>query len=173
MKKIVCFMMVVFSLCCFMGCSSKSNEEYLRIHIRANSNLEIDQNVKYKVKDEVVNYLTPKIAECSSLEDVCKTIEQQKTGLEALCNKTLKNNGFDYVAKVKIQNEYFPTRAYGEYVLQADFYDALIIELGSACGDNWWCVVYPPLCFINAKELDSTSIKYKSKIYELINKFFD
>ena len=56
---------------------------------------------------------------------------------------------------------------------KADFYDALIIELGNASGDNWWCVVYPPLCFLNSKDLNTTNIVYKSKIYELINKFFN
>ena len=63
--------------------------------------------------------------------------------------------------------------SYGDYVLEADFYDALIIELGEAKGDNWWCVVYPPLCFLNGKEIDTNKIKYKSWIMELINKFFD
>ena len=56
------------------------------------------------------------------------------------------------MANVKFQNEFFPTRVYGDYVLEADFYDALIIELGNASGDNWWCVFYPPLCFLNSKD---------------------
>ncbi len=174
MKKIICLIMLLLSLSVlvFTGCG-KREESYLRIHIRANSNLEADQNIKYKVKDELVNYLTPQIAQCNNFSDVVKTIEDKKTALENLCNKILKENGFEYVSKVCLQNEYFPTRAYGEYVLESDFYDAVIVELGSAKGDNWWCVVYPPLCFINAKELDSTSIKYKSKIYELIKNFFD
>ena len=58
-------------------------------------------------------------------------------------------------------------------MLESDFYDALIIELGEACGDNWWCVVYPPLCFLDAKQLDLSNVKYKSKLIEIINNFFD
>lgn len=174
MKKNICLLMVMlgFSLVLFVGCNN-NNEEYLRIHIRANSNLAIDQNIKYKVKDEVVNYLVPVISNCSNLTDIKTAIENQRHNLKMLCDDILKQNGFEYVSKVELCNEYFPTRAYGEYVLESDFYDALVIELGSASGDNWWCVVYPPLCFINAKEIDSTSIKYKSKIYELIKNFFD
>lgn len=175
MKKI--FLMIITFICfvpMLVGCSVKNeNESYLRIHIRANSNLSVDQNIKYEIKDEVVNYLTPIIAGCESLQDVKNAIKISKNEIENICDKHLVRSGFNYKSTAKIQNEYFPTRAYGEYVLKADFYDALIIELGEAKGDNWWCVVYPPLCFLNAKETNTSNIKYKSKLYELINKFFD
>lgn len=167
---------VLLILCCvpvLTGCNFNCEESYLRIHIRANSNLSVDQNIKYEIKDEVVSFLTPHIAKCSSLDEVKNSLNSLKNDIENICNKILKDNGFNYVAKAKIQNEFFPTRTYGEYVLEADFYDALIIELGEACGDNWWCVVYPPLCFLNSKDINTTNIKYKSKLYELISKFFD
>ena len=173
MKKMISACLVVlFTMLCF-GCVNKQNESYLRIHIRANSNLEIDQNVKYKVKDFVVDFLTPIIAECNSFEDVKLSLENNKTQIENVCNNVLKTEGFSYVASASITNEYFPTRAYGNYVLESDFYDALVIELGEASGDNWWCVVYPPLCFLDAKNLDLEGVKYKSKLVELINNFFD
>ena len=68
----------------------------------------------------------------------------------------------------KLNNEYFPTRAYDDLVLENGYYDALIIELGSGKGDNWWCVVYPPLCFADCTQ----KIEYKSKFLEIINKIF-
>lgn len=172
MKKMLGLIIILFVAFGFAGCSNKTSNDYLRIHIRANSNLQIDQNVKYKVKDEVVGFLTPLIANCKNLTDVENMVEKNKTNIESVCNKVLKQNGFLYTATAKIKQEFFPTRAYGEYVLESDFYDALVIELGSGSGDNWWCVVYPPLCFLNAKEINGTNLKYKSKIYELINKFF-
>lgn len=173
MKKVLSVVAVMFCvLFCLTGCT-QNKESYLRIHIRANSNLSIDQNVKYLVKDEVVMFLTPIIANSVSFEDVKQKLENNKSNIENVCNSVLKNAGFNYTAKAKIATEYFPTRAYGEYVLESDFYDALIIELGEASGDNWWCVVYPPLCFLNAKEINGTSIKYKSKLIEIINNFFD
>lgn len=164
---VVCFSPILFA------CSFESEQSYLRIHIRANSNLNVDQNVKYEIKDEVVSFLTPIIANCSSIDEVKNALNSNKESIKSVCDSILSKNGFNYVANVKIQNEFFPTRAYGEYVLEADFYDALIIELGNASGDNWWCVVYPPLCFLNSKDLSTTNIVYKSKIYELINKFFN
>ena len=78
----------------------------------------------------------------------------------------LKNAGFNYHSKVAVRNELFPTRVYGDFTLEEGFYDALIVELGEAKGDNWWCVVYPPLCFTGTE-----NIKYKSKILEIINSF--
>lgn len=141
--------------------------DYLRIHIRANSNSVEDQNVKYKVKDSVVEYLTPYITECESFEDVVVMVETHKESLENVADEVLRSNGFDYVSNVEIDNEYFPTRCYESFVLSADYYDAIIINLGSGQGDNWWCVVYPPLCF-----KDTKNVMYKSKIAELIKKYF-
>lgn len=174
MKKFLSVIMLLFcGLTCFMGCSKNEDQRYLRIHIRANSNLSVDQNIKYLVKDEVVNFLTPLISNATSFEDVKQTLTNSKVKIESVCNDVLKCNGFNYTANAKIATEYFPTRAYGQCVLKSDFYDALIIELGEASGDNWWCVIYPPLCFLNATELDSSNIKYKSRLVEIVNNFFD
>ena len=90
-----------------------------------------------------------------------------------MTDKVLENNGFCYKSKAKLNEEYFPTRSYGELTLTDGFYDALIIELGEAEGNNWWCVVYPPLCFIGAEGSDTNNIKYKSKLYEIVQNFFD
>lgn len=177
MKKLFLILLILI-LPIVTGCSNNVTNEitadsYFRIHIRANSNLDVDQNVKYKVKDEVVNYLTVKLSQCTSKQQVINCVEGNKQNIKQLCEQVLSNNGFNYSANIVIRNEFFPTRAYGDYVLESDFYDALIIELGEAIGDNWWCVVYPPLCFLNGKEINTDKIKYKSWIMELIGKFFD
>ena len=148
-----------------------NNSEYLRIHIRANSNLECDQNVKYKVKESIVEYLTPYLATCTTKDLATQTIENKKQEIINIANKTLNENGFYYSANVKINNEYFPVRSYNDLTLSSGFYDAVIIELGKAQGDNWWCVVYPPLCFTNFES--GKNIIYKSKILEVINNFFN
>lgn len=177
MKKYFIFVLMFLIIPLFMGCSTTTNQisadSYFRIHIRANSNLSVDQNVKYLVKDEVVNFLTKKLELCENKNQVINCVEGNQQNIKQLCEQVLNNNGFNYSANIVVRNEYFPTRAYGEYVLEADFYDALIIELGEAKGDNWWCVVYPPLCFLNGKEINTDKIKYKSWIMELIAKFFD
>lgn len=144
--------------------------DYLRIHIRANSNSEFDQNVKYQVKDAIVDYLIPLLSTCESKEDAQKTIERNLTNLETVADNVLMQNNFNYASNAKLNYENFPARNYGNLTLESGFYNALIMELGEADGDNWWCIVYPPLCFING----STSVSsYKSRILEIINSFFD
>lgn len=144
------------------------NTEYLRIHIRANSNQTVDQTVKYQVKERVVEYLTPFIAECKTKEQAEKMLNDNLSGIKTVAEKVLQEKGFSYSANAKLKVEEFPTRIYGNLELEKGFYKALIIELGSGEGDNWWCVVYPPLCFTGGE----CGYVYKSKILEVINDFF-
>ncbi len=169
MKKfgITLLILAIISLTVIVGTANSPNDvEYLRIHIRANSNEVSDQNVKYRVKSAMVDYLTPFIAEIETKEQAISLIEDKSDELEKIADGVLKSNGFSYESRVVVRKEHFPTRVYGEFTLEEGVYDAIIVELGEAKGDNWWCVVYPPLCFTA-----SNNVKYKSKIYEIINNF--
>ena len=84
----------------------------------------------------------------------------------------MQGEGFDYFADATILKEYFPTRTYDDVTLYDGEYDALIINLGSAKGDNWWCLVYPPLCFVAEYDLTNSNIVYRSKLLEIIQSFF-
>ena len=148
--------------------SNNHEADYLRVHIRANSNLIQDQNVKYKIKDQVVDYLTPLFLDCKTKQQAYYILQDNLANIERVADKVLVQEGFTYTCKAKLNNEYFPTRAYQELVLESGFYDALILELGEAKGDNWWCVVYPPLCFVE----DQKNIEYKSKFIEIIKQIF-
>lgn len=179
MKKLVIvlvFIVIGLIVCGFVFSGGSKNQlenaDYLRIHIRANSNSEVDQKVKYKIKDAYIDFLTPKIAECKTKTDVENVIVSEKKNLEYLADEILQNNGFDYKSNVKINAEMFPTRSYDGYTLESGVYDAVIVELGSAEGNNWWCVIYPPLCFTNYSSTNSNSVVYKSKILEIIKQFF-
>jgi len=166
--------LIVFSIMVFIN--GNRNEEqadaYLRVHIRANSNSETDQSVKYLVKEAVVDYLTPKIAEGSTFSQVYEVLNNNLEGIEEVADKVLQAHGFSYTSKASLKDEYFPTRSYGEYTLENGYYDALIVELGSGSGNNWWCVVYPPLCFIGSEGSSYKNIKYKSKLVEIVQNFF-
>ncbi|MDR3318562.1 MAG: stage II sporulation protein R [Clostridiales bacterium] len=143
---------------------------YIRIHIRADSNLERDQNVKYGVKDAIVDYLAPCLAEAESFAESMSVISARLSGIERAADKVLRANGVSYTARARLGEETFPARSYDGITLDSGVYDALIVELGAGAGDNWWCVVYPPLCFLNAKGTDGDGITYKSKIMEIIRK---
>lgn len=169
MKKFAIFLMCLMFLGVFTGCSA--NNDVVRIHIRGNSNLDIDQEVKLLVRDKVVDYITPLIADCKDSEDVKEILNNNLSEIEKVADDVLISNGFDYLSSASLNYEYFPTRQYDGEVFDADYYDALILNLGSGSGDNWWCVAYPPLCFVG--EVGSgEGVEYKSKILELINNFF-
>lgn len=170
MKKICISLGIIFiiilTVACGCGVNNAGNSEYLRIHVRANSNSACDQEVKYLVRDEIVAYLTPYIASCRDKSDAVKTINAQKQNLTKVINAVLYKNGFTYGAKVCVKNEDFPTRVYEDLTLESGYYDAVIVELGKAEGDNWWCVVYPPMCFANGEK-----VEYRSKIREIIDEW--
>ena len=170
MKK-ACITFLIISIIVLSGIGLSSYQggqktEYLRIHIRANSNLSVDQQVKYLVKDKVVDYLTPFIAECNTKEKAQDMLYSNLEAIENVAKSVLSANGFSYSVKAGVKNEKFPTRVYGDFTLECGYYDAVIVELGEAKGDNWWCVVYPPLCFT-----DGENVKYSSLILQIIEEF--
>ncbi len=147
---------------------SGANTDYLRIHVRANSNSAEDQKVKYEVKDEVVKFITPYVKECVTKEAAVEVMEGLLPDIEKVCERELLKRGYNYGARASVRAEKFPTRVYDDLTLEEGVYDALIVELGEGTGDNWWCVIYPPLCFTSA----SADVEYRSIVYEIINKFF-
>lgn len=149
----------------------KQDYDYLRLHIRANSNVDCDQQLKYKVKEKVVEILAPMLINANSKEEAIKVVKDYTVLLKGECLNVIKENGFNYSVNIKVNNEYFPTRTYANTTLNSGYYDAVIVELGEAKGDNWWCVMYPPLCFVNKNE-NNAQIKYKSAIVEWLNKWF-
>ena len=150
----------------FCPINSESSVQYLRIHIRANSNSYADQSVKYKVKDAVVEELIPLVSEIESFEEAKKVIEANFGFIESVADRVLEENDFTYKTHAKIDNEYFPTRTYEDVTLEEGNYDALILELGSGEGNNWWCIVFPAFCFTKTKNSDN--IVYISRIWEII-----
>ncbi len=151
---------------------SVQTSDYLRIHIRANSNSIDDQKVKYEIKDEVVKSLIPLLSDAKSKQQSIEIIRENLKLVESVANEVLKENGFLYTSQASIKNEYFPTRTYDTLTLESDFYDALILNLGTGQGDNWWCVAYPPMCFVAGAD-GSTEVVYKSKLVEIVKKFFN
>ena len=141
---------------------------YLRVHIRADSNDAAAQTVKYEVRDAVVAYLTPVVASCGTKQEAMDAVERALREIERIASGVLAKKGFSYGARASLRREEFPTRVYDGVTLEAGVYDALILELGSGKGDNWWCVVYPPLCFTAG----NGNVVYRSKIAEIIRSFF-
>lgn len=147
----------------FAEAKEQNSNDFLRLHIRADSDDVRAQEAKYAVRDAVVAYLTPLAARAKDKTEAISLIEENAEELENAANVALRNAGEEYRSSVSIRKETFPVRTYGEVSLQAGEYDAVIIELGKAEGQNWWCVVYPPLCFSGTSD-----VRYKSLILERI-----
>ena len=170
MKYVLSFVGIAIIACAIAFCGfgkGSSNQDFMRIHIVANSNSTFDQNAKYVVKDAVVEFLIPMLADAHDKSEAEQIIRQNLTKINEVANAALCKQGAKYVAKVKIENEDMPTRAYGDLVVEEGVYESLRIELGNAKGDNWWCVVFPAVCFINSK--NPQNHEYISKIWEIIH----
>lgn len=160
---VILFIFAVGAL--FSACTDNNtyDGELLRLHIRANSNADIDQSVKLKVRDAVNAFIADNIDK-TTFDEAYADIGARLDELVAVAGDVLKAQGFTYGARAKLTNEYFPTRAYNSVTLPEGYYDALVIELGEGSGDNWWCVVYPPLCY-------GSEFKYKSYFAELFGAY--
>ncbi len=174
-QKLVAFILLIFAVAViFVACTKKNTNvatECIRIHIRANSNSAEDQQVKLAVRDSLTNYLSNVLKNCKSKDDAKTALQSHSTQLTQIANSTLKTYNFDYKTSISFKNEYFPNRQYGEYTFPNGYYDAMIIELGQGVGDNWWCVAFPPLCFVPTSE-NGEKIVYKSWVKEMLEKLF-
>lgn len=152
LKKILCFILsaaIILSFSSIFSACADNNiydGELLRLHIRANSDSACDQAVKLSVRDEVNAYISDNIDK-TTFEDAYNEIARNLSRIEETAVAALERNGYFYGAKARLCNEYFPTRKYKDVTVPEGYYDALVIELGEGKGANWWCVVYPPLCY--------------------------
>lgn len=175
--------------------SSNISDSVFRLHIIANSDTVEDQNLKYKVRDKLLNYMNSLCTNITSKEEAILTVENHKEDFKNIALEVIHEEGFNYSVNINIGNFKFPTKTYGDISLPAGLYDALRVEIGNASGQNWWCVMFPSLCFIDissgiieedSKELledslskesymvvsdnSNTIVKFKFKILEFFGK---
>ena len=153
-----------------ISCNKAPERDYIRIHVRANSDADEDQTVKLAVRDAIVQYFAPLSVGVDSKEEMWKLLRSKKQEIQKVADDTLLSCGYDYGSRVTLGREAFPTKNYGDLTLEAGEYDAVIVELGTGKGKNWWCVAYPPLCFIAAEETGKEEVEYRSWIAELFRK---
>lgn len=128
--------------------SDLSNSVF-RLHVIANSNSREDQNLKYLVRDGLIEYMNTFSSQINSKEEAISIANQHIDDFYDIAKKVVQENGFSYDIKISIGNFPFPTKNYGDISLPAGFYDALKVEIGEAKGQNWWCVMFPSLCFVD------------------------
>ena len=119
----------------------------LRFHVLANSDSDADQTVKEEVRDAVGVYLSPLLKESENIEDTKQIIEEHMEEIVSVAKETLTEQGYHYDVKAQIAYADFPEKTYGSYTFPKGEYEALQIVIGEGKGQNWWCVLYPNMCF--------------------------
>lgn len=167
-EKIKYFLIILSLLFCFILVSMSSyastishnlSDNFFRLHILANSNLDIDQELKLKVRDNIIEFMNNQNFSNYSKQEVINFVSQNLNIYQEIAAATIANEGFSYPVTVEIGNYLFPTKEYGNISLPAGYYDALRIKIGNADGENWWCSLFPPLCFVDISSgvIDETS----------------
>lgn len=150
---ILTFLLFIYtSLCAFSYARSTSldiADSVFRLHVLANSDSSEDQALKYKVRDNLLKYMNSICAETTSKDEAISIANSHLDDFKKIAEDTISANGYNYTVQVQIGNFEFPTKTYGDISLPAGNYDALRVNIGEAKGQNWWCVMFPPLCFID------------------------
>lgn len=141
--------------------------EIIRLHVIADSDDEKDQLLKLKVKDTVVEDLRGKLENAESIEEARSIISENLEELERLSDEVMEENGFTYKAHASLGQTVFPIKQYGDLIFPAGEYEALRIELGRAEGKNWWCVMFPTLCYVDETKQEITE-ENKEKFKEIL-----
>lgn len=122
----------------------------LRFHILANSDSAADQEVKLEIRSLILDYMQKQMNPEANKTETQKWLIQKRNDIEALSNQYLIEHGFAYHTKLQLTRCYFPSRTYGSFTFPCGSYDAARITLGSGNGHNWWCILYPRFCFLDA-----------------------
>lgn len=123
--------------------------EIFRLHVIANSDTQKDQELKLEVKNQVVDFLEETVGETHSAEETKEAVLTHLAQIEEEARDTVEEKGYDYPVQAMVEKTYFPEKTYGDCTFPAGEYEALIIRIGDAKGKNWWCVLYPSLCFLD------------------------
>lgn len=158
-KQIICTLLALVIAVCTTGVlvqaktskvQQKMAKEVFRFHVLANSDSAEDQALKMKVKENVITYMKEQLPESESVEMTKTWASANLENIEEVAVETLRKEGCSDTVSVEVTNCYFPDKTYGDITFPKGHYDALRIEIGEAEGQNWWCVLYPNLCFIDA-----------------------
>lgn len=132
------------------GMLQKSLEKKLiRFHVIANSDSAEDQALKLKVRDKVLEYISPKLKNSRNIDESRKILKDNDEAIRKIAESVISKNSYKYGVKTELSYEKFPVKTYGNITLPQGEYEAYRIIIGSGSGQNWWCVMFPPLCFID------------------------
>lgn len=167
MKKVI---IVLFLFTILINLNNKTEEyiipaDAIRFRVIANSNTIDDQNTKIQIKNNIENLLSSDILKSNSKTEAKQNIKNRLFDIE----KILNNYQVSY--KINLGQNYFPEKTYKGVTYPEGMYESLVVTLGSGSGENWWCVLYPPLCLMDGLTENQTDIEYKSFVQEIFKKY--
>lgn len=164
---------IILAIIIFIICANRKIEDItipdnsIRIRVIANSNSLEDQLLKLKVKDKVEKNIYTKLNNTKNINEARFTIQKDISNIDNILSTTIQNKNY----KINYGDNYFPEKKLNGITYKPGNYESLVIELGEAKGDNWWCVLFPPLCTIDVKKTDTDFVEYKSKVLEILNEY--
>lgn len=159
---------ILFSICSFAKTSEEIRSDVLRLHVIANSDTSVDQNLKLRLRDYILQEGKDIFNGSVKVENAVEKIEPVLPELEKSAKAFVNQAGFDYDVKISLSNEYFTTRTYETVTLPAGKYLALRVVIGSGEGHNWWCVMFPPMCVPAADKKDEIENVFSEKEIKLV-----
>lgn len=168
MRKIILTIIALFS--CLVIIANGINP--LRLHIIANSNSLEDQQIKLEIRDCILKQERELLASCKDKNEAIQVISSDTAKLEQAANQILREHGKSYTAHIQIGKSMFPDKNYGTIYYPAGEYDAVRVILGEGSGENWWCVMFPPLCLVQTEAAPGEELEYTSLLLTWLEKLF-
>ena len=173
MKKSIVLLMIIFVFYMFVSKSVVRGltipDDAIRIRIIPNSNSEFDQSVKRSVRNKLEITMYDLLKDAKSSEEASEIIKNNLELVDNDVKKILEDNNYDLGYKINYGYNYFPEKEYKGVKYEEGYYESLLVTLGKGEGDNWWCVLFPPLCLIEGEEADK--VEYKSIVEQILKKY--
>ena len=148
-------------------------DDAIRVRVIANSNSSYDQNIKIKVKDLVEDDMYNLLKDTKSLDEARKLINGNLDNLNSNIYTALRKENYNLPFTVNFGLNYFPKKEYKGITYDEGYYESLVVTLGEGLGDNWWCVLFPPLCLIEVDNENTTDVEYTTMVKTIIDKYFN
>lgn len=138
-------------------------DQIIRFHIKANSDKEEDQALKLKVRDKILKEMGTRFGESKSLDETRAIVENNIDNIKSITEEVIAEEGKNFPVDVSLGNKSFPTRKYGNITFPSGEYETLMVKIGEGKGKNWWCVMFPPLCFVDINHSDASNAEKELK----------
>ena len=143
----------------------------IRVRVIANSNSLYDQSIKMKVKDYIEKNISTLLLSVTDIDEARDIINSNISSFNGIDN-IFNDNNYNMDYNVNFGNNYFPDKEYKGVIYKEGEYESLVVTIGKGQGDNWWCVLFPPLCLLEGKDNNSSDVEYKSFVKEMLDRIF-